>query len=59
MHSENIKPLNRRYKNKRGRVVHVTGWDPRKQWVIFRLDDYEHPCFEPLDKFKDECTEIK
>ncbi|SLM63520.1 MULTISPECIES: DUF4222 domain-containing protein [Dickeya] len=45
---EITKPLNRRYRDKNGVIVHVTGYEPATQRVIFTRPGYEHPCARPL-----------
>ncbi len=59
MTNEKHKNLNRYFRDRRGRVVHVVEWDKQKQRVIFMLDGYGHPCFEPLENFKKHYTEVK
>ena len=59
MSNEKHKNLNRRFKDRRGRIVKVIEWDRQKQRVIFTLDNYEHPCFVPLIEFKKHYTEVE
>ena len=40
--SEKIEPLDRRYKDWRGIVVHVVGFDRAGGRVIYMREDYEH-----------------
>ena len=45
---EIVIPLDRRYRDKNGVIVHVTGYVPATQRVIFMRPGYEHPCVLPL-----------
>lgn len=36
--------LDRQYRDPRGMVVHVTGYDRVKQQVFFTRPNYEHEC---------------
>ncbi|AOM42386.1 DUF4222 domain-containing protein [Xenorhabdus hominickii] len=58
MGNENIKKLDRRYRDKRGIEVHVIGWDVERRWVVFMRKGYEHPCVEPLRHFKEKYTRM-
>ncbi|WP_190286177.1 MULTISPECIES: DUF4222 domain-containing protein [Pantoea] len=51
--SENvIQVLDRHYRDPRGVVVHVTGYDREKSQVIFLRAGYEHECMRPVWQFQ-------
>ncbi|WP_409372361.1 DUF4222 domain-containing protein [Providencia alcalifaciens] len=58
MSNENPNNLNRVYLDKRGIRARVIRYEREKQWVIYLRDGYEHECFAPLYKFKDEFTRV-
>ncbi|HEG2199759.1 TPA: DUF4222 domain-containing protein, partial [Enterobacter kobei] len=43
-----IKPLDIDYRDPRGVIVHVTGWNRDKQQVYFTRQDYPHECMQPV-----------
>ncbi|MBK6259178.1 MULTISPECIES: DUF4222 domain-containing protein [Citrobacter freundii complex] len=47
-----IKSLNIDYRDPRGVVVHVTGWNREKQQVYFTRQGYSHECMQPVWKFQ-------
>ena len=59
MSNENPNNLNRVYLDKRGIRVRVIRYEREKQWVIYLRGGYEHECFAPLYKFKDEFTRVE
>ncbi|HFD6681258.1 TPA: DUF4222 domain-containing protein [Providencia alcalifaciens] len=59
MSNENPNNLNRVYLDKRGIRVRVIRYEREKQRVIYLRDGYEHECFAPLYKFKDEFTRVE
>ncbi|MBF7978617.1 MULTISPECIES: DUF4222 domain-containing protein [Rahnella] len=50
--SEEIQKLDRRYKDWRGVVVHVVGFDRAGDRVIFMRAGYPHECAQPVELFK-------
>jgi len=50
--SEKIQKLDRRYKDWRGIVVHVVGYDRSGDRVIYMRTGYEHECALSVDRFK-------
>lgn len=50
--SDEIIALDRRYRDPRGVIVHVIGYNAEKQQVIFMRSGYEHPCMQPVWKFQ-------
>lgn len=54
-----MQELNRRYKDQRGIVVRVIGYDRQKQQVIFRREGYEHACMQPVDRFREKFTRVE
>lgn len=50
--SEKIQTLDRRYKDWRGVVVHVVGFDRAVDRVIFMRAGYPHECAQPVELFK-------
>ncbi|EAW1261876.1 DUF4222 domain-containing protein [Salmonella enterica] len=49
--------LNRWFKDRRGRRVHVIRWEPETKRVIYMRERYPEECFSPLHKFMDLFTE--
>lgn len=43
-----VKPLDIDYRDPRGVIVHVTGWNRDKQQVYFTRQDYPHECMQPV-----------
>ncbi|MFJ5376934.1 DUF4222 domain-containing protein [Pectobacterium sp. CHL-2024] len=54
-----VQPLDRRYRDQRGVIVHVTGYDRANKQVIFMRSGYEHECSQPLWKFQKYYAEVK
>jgi len=54
-----IADLDRYYRDPRGVVVHVIGYDRVNQRVIYRRSGYEHDCARSLDAFKALFTRIE
>lgn len=50
--SEEIQKLDRRYKDWRGVVVHVVGFDRAGDRVIFMRAGYPHKCAQPVELFR-------
>jgi hypothetical protein len=50
--AEQVTPLNRKYRDRRGHVVHVIGYEREAQRVIYRRDGYEYECAAPLILFR-------
>ncbi|EHZ3471525.1 DUF4222 domain-containing protein, partial [Salmonella enterica] len=42
-----IKSLDIDYRDPRGVIVHVTGWNRDKQQVYFTRQNYPHECMQP------------
>ncbi|RLM26524.1 hypothetical protein BIY29_05565 [Brenneria alni] len=57
--TEYIKPLDRRFRDKNGVIVHVTGYEPATQRVIFTRPGYEYLCARPVSYVKQYVTEVK
>nr|WP_170215670.1 DUF4222 domain-containing protein [Ewingella americana] len=53
-----MEPLDRRYKDWRGIVVHVVGYDRPGDRVIYMRERYEHECAYPVKRFKDKFTRL-
>ncbi|MGS3448540.1 DUF4222 domain-containing protein [Klebsiella electrica] len=47
-----IKALDLFYRDPRGVVVHVTGWNRKKQQVYFTRQGYPYECMQPVWKFQ-------
>ncbi|HCD3740535.1 TPA: DUF4222 domain-containing protein [Enterobacter hormaechei] len=47
-----IKPLDIDYRDPRGVIVHVTGWNRDKHQVYFTRQNYPHECMQPVWKFQ-------
>ncbi|WP_406943561.1 DUF4222 domain-containing protein [Citrobacter freundii] len=47
-----IKALDINYRDQRGVIVHVTGWNREKQQVYFTRQNYPHECMQPVWKFQ-------
>ncbi|EOV7029555.1 DUF4222 domain-containing protein [Yersinia enterocolitica] len=58
MSDENIELLNRQYRDKRGVLVSVTGFDRVNQRVIFERENYPYLCCEPVWKFQKYYTRV-
>ncbi|MDR3431074.1 MAG: DUF4222 domain-containing protein [Rouxiella aceris] len=56
--SEQIQPLDRRYKDWRGVVVHVVGFDRAGDRVIFMRTGYPHECAQPTEQFRRKFTRV-
>lgn len=50
--TEQIRPLDLRYRDRRGIIVHVVGHDRANDSVIYMREGYEHPCTKPVKHFK-------
>lgn len=50
--SSTIQPLDRLYKDGRGIVVNVIGYDADRQRVIYRRPGYEWDCVAPVIIFR-------
>ncbi|OOL22048.1 DUF4222 domain-containing protein [Klebsiella aerogenes] len=50
--AELVEELDRQYRDPRGVVVHVTGWNREKQQVYFTRQGYAHECMQPVWKFQ-------
>lgn len=50
--------LDRRYRDWRGVIVHVIGYDREKQQVIFRRSNYEHDCMQPVERFREKFKRV-
>ncbi|RAT16205.1 MULTISPECIES: DUF4222 domain-containing protein [Lonsdalea] len=49
---EQIEPVDRWYRDPYGKQVHVVGFDRKNQRVIFKIENYEHECVQPLWQFR-------
>ncbi|MFD3225697.1 DUF4222 domain-containing protein [Rahnella aceris] len=47
-----MQKLDRRYKDWRGVVVHVVGFDRAGDRVIFMRAGYPHECAQPTEQFR-------
>lgn len=47
-----VRSLDIDYRDPRGVVVHVTGWNREKQQVYFTRPGYPHECMQPVWKFQ-------
>lgn len=47
-----VKHLDRAYRDPRGVLVRVTGYDRENQQVIFTRPGYEHECMRPAWQFQ-------
>ncbi|PWC10522.1 DUF4222 domain-containing protein [Brenneria corticis] len=54
-----IKPLDRRFRDKNSVIVHVTGYGPATQRVIFIRPGYDYPCARPVSYVKQYFTEVE
>lgn len=53
MHHDNqLKVAGRVYRDPRGVMVRVTGYDRENQQVIFTRPGYEHECMRPVWQFQ-------
>lgn len=53
-----MRHLDRYYRDHRGIVVHVIGYDSEKRQVIFRRTGYPYDCMQPLDRFRDKFSRV-
>lgn len=53
-----VKPLDIDYRDPRGVIVHVTGWNRDKQQVYFTRQNYPHECMQPVWKFQQYFTKV-
>lgn len=53
-----IKPLDIDYRDPRGVIVHVTGWNRDKQQVYFTRQNFQHECMQPAWKFQQYFTKV-
>ncbi|WP_423776805.1 DUF4222 domain-containing protein [Citrobacter freundii] len=53
-----IKSLDINYRDQRGVIVHVTGWNREKQQVYFTRQNYPHECMQPVWKFQQYFTKV-
>ncbi|WP_174847190.1 DUF4222 domain-containing protein [Yersinia artesiana] len=53
-----IQLLDRHYTDWRGIRVHVIGYDSTTGWVIYRRQNYEHECFNPIRRFRRKFTRM-
>ncbi|MFS7359329.1 DUF4222 domain-containing protein [Rahnella inusitata] len=56
--SEKIQTLDRRYKDWRGVVVHVVGFDRAGDRVIFLRAGYPHERAQPTEQFRRKFTRV-
>lgn len=47
-----VQPIDRVYRDPRGVLVRVTGFDHQQQQIIFTRPDYEHDCMRPVWQFQ-------
>ncbi|MGV8925040.1 MAG: DUF4222 domain-containing protein [Ewingella sp.] len=57
--SEEIEKLDRRYKDWRGVVVHVVGYDRSGDRVIYKIPGYEPECAYPVNRFKSKFERVE
>jgi len=50
--------LQRKYRDRRGRMVTVVEWDAEKQQVIYLQVGYEHRLMQPLELFRKKFTRV-
>ena len=53
-----IKQLDIDYRDPRGVIVHVTGWNRDKQQAYFTRQNYQHACMQPVWKFQQYFTKV-
>ncbi|TNV14947.1 DUF4222 domain-containing protein [Buttiauxella sp. B2] len=53
-----MQELDRKYRDWRGNIVLVTGYDREKQQVIFRRAGYEHECMQPVERFREKFKRV-
>ena len=58
MQPNNTKLIDRLYRDSRGVIVHVTGYDRVNQRVIFIRDGWPDECFRPLKDFQDNFVRV-
>jgi hypothetical protein len=56
---EYIHPLNQYYRDHHGIEVHVIGYDPDRERVIYRRVGYDWDCAAPLIIFRARFTRVK
>ncbi|WP_127958043.1 DUF4222 domain-containing protein [Serratia microhaemolytica] len=56
--TENIKKLDRYYRDRNGVIVHVIGYDQAGQRVIYKRTGYEWECAAPLIIFRSRFTKV-
>lgn len=49
---DSVEQLDREYRDPRGVIVHVTGWNRDKHQVYFTRQGYPHECMQPVWKFQ-------
>ncbi|RTY57984.1 DUF4222 domain-containing protein [Pantoea sp. YU22] len=52
MSDQQVTTLDRTYRDPRGVLVHVTGYDRVNEQVIFTRSGYEHECMRPVWQFQ-------
>lgn len=57
--TDGIKALDLFYRDPRGVVVHVTGWNREKQQVYFTRQGYPYECMQPVWKFQQYFTRVQ
>ncbi len=53
-----MQELDRQYKDPRGFLVHVIGYDRKKQQVIFMRQGYPHECMQPVERFREKFKRV-
>lgn len=56
--AELVKSLDIDYRDPRGVIVHVTGWNRDEQQVYFTRQNYQHECMQPVWKFQQYFTKV-
>ena len=53
-----MQELNRKYRDDRGVIVHVIGYDREKNQVIFMRQGYLHECMQPVERFREKFKRV-
>lgn len=49
--TEKLRPLDLKYRDPHGVIVHVIAFDSENQRVIYMREGYEHECTKPVKHF--------
>ncbi len=56
--TEKLRPLDLKYRDPHGVIVHVIAFDSENQRVIYMREGYEHECTKPVKHFKKHFTKV-